>query len=123
MEFQIEIEITNNPEKNALKDEIDNSYEVKEMPEEIKAIRKGHKDNAVTKNHQHSIVIPQKAYTKTGAHEIGHMLYAEHDDVGIMTQYSNEENRTDEVTQNNINDILEHYEREQLILQIPEERK
>lgn len=107
MEFQIEIEITNNPEKNALKDEIGNSYEIGEVPDKNK--RKDVQQNGITYGNKYSIIIPEKADGQTGAHEIGHQLSAEHDSSGIMTVYANNSNKSDEVTQNNIDCIIESY--------------
>ena len=42
----------------------------------------------------------------TGAHEIGHTLGMHHDETGIMTPYQ-DESRTDEVTQQNLLQMME----------------
>lgn len=107
VEFQIEVELANNPEKSASKDEIGNSYEIGEVPDKNK--RKDVQQNGITYGNKYSIIIPEKADGQTGAHEIGHQLSAEHDSSGIMTVDANNSNRSDEVTQNNIDCIIESY--------------
>ena len=61
----------------------------------------------------HIEVRPEKAEETTGAHEIGHILGLDHYDEGIMTPHPSDPGRTDEVTQENVDDIIESDEKKQ----------
>ena len=65
------------------------------------------------KTRSHIEVRPEKAEETTGAHEIGHILGLDHYDEGIMTPHPSDPGRTDEVTQENVDDIIESDEKRQ----------
>jgi RHS repeat-associated protein len=85
-----------------------NSYEItllKNAPLKEGTIVNGTTDKR-TKSHIE--VRPEREDADTGAHEVGHILGLAHSETGIMTEASNDPNRTDEVSQNEIDQIIQY---------------
>lgn len=85
--------------------ETGNSYIVQKIDQ--KSPIKGFRINGETKKEQHITVSPDRAETATGAHEVGHILSLGDTDEGIMTWSASAPGSSDEVTQDNIDQIIE----------------
>ena len=109
VKFEITIRTSEKPRKDADNDNIGNSYEISQMKGEKTSVN-GRTD---MKTRSHIEVRPEKAEETTGAHEIGHILGLDHYDEGIMTPHPSDPGRTDEVTQENVDDIIESDEKRQ----------
>ena len=55
----------------------------------------------------HIKVLPEREDADTGAHEVGHILGLDHSEEGIMTETSNDPHRSDEVSQDEVDQIIE----------------
>ena len=106
--FDIKVEIDKDPVGKANKDKSGNSYLISDMD--------GEKSSVTGRTHSNRQAIeirPDRAEETTGAHEIGHILGLDHYDEGIMTPHPSDPGRTDEVTQENVDDIIESDEKKQ----------
>jgi hypothetical protein len=54
------------------------------------------------------VVAESRSHTKTVAHEMEHSLGLKHKHKGLMTPASNDPNRSNEINQKDINDIIEN---------------
>ena len=62
--------------------------------------------NGTTSEGKSIMVKTSRAYTETGAHEIGHSLGADHSNSGILTSSSEDMNRSNDITSTNVADIM-----------------
>ena len=107
--FDIKVEIDTDPIGKANKDnKTGNSYLISDMKGERSSVT-----GRTHSNRQDIEIRPERAEETTGAHEIGHILGLGHSEEGIMTPHPSDSKRTDEVTQENVDDIIEADEKKQ----------
>jgi RHS repeat-associated protein len=112
VEFDITVVKTNKEgerlRNDANTDSSGNSYEI---TEELGTTgeRLGRKAVGVTdeRTRSHMKVLPEREDADTGAHEVGHILGLDHSEEGIMTETCNDPNRSDEVSQDEVDQIIE----------------
>ncbi|MDD3404761.1 MAG: matrixin family metalloprotease, partial [Paludibacteraceae bacterium] len=113
--FDLQLYTVPDPKKEAGFDKLGNSYQLGDL-EKFNTVDK--RKNGVTSQEQYIVVAADKSESETGAHEIGHTIGMEHSEEGIMTSSADNPNRSEKVSQQNIDESINKKENRSVVEKI-----